>query len=141
MAGIISGPLLMALDGLRVDSPVRVIAVIDDDHRVRKSLHNLLASYGYRAKTYSSADLFLAADGLTRSACIIADIEMRRRQMTGLELLKHVRSSHPEIPVIIITGKPSANSENFYLDKGARGFFRKPLDCQALVTLIDQLLK
>jgi len=130
----------MALDGLRVDSPVRVIAVIDDDHRVRKSLHNLLASYGYRAKTYSSADLFLAADGLTRSACIIVDIEMRRRQMTGLELLKHVRSSHPEIPVIIITGKPSANSENFYLDKGARGFFRKPLDCQALVTLIDQLL-
>jgi FixJ family two-component response regulator len=119
---------------------VRMIAVIDDDHRVRESLHNLLASYGYRAETYSSAELFLASDGLTQSNCIIADIEMRHRQMTGLDLLKHVRGTHHEIPVIIITGKPSAKSEAFYLGKGASGFFRKPLDDQALLTVLNNLL-
>jgi FixJ family two-component response regulator len=37
-------------------------------------------------------------------------------------------------------GRPSAKSEAFYLGKGASGFFRKPLDDQALVTLIDHLL-
>jgi CheY-like chemotaxis protein len=38
-----------------------------------------------------------------------------------------------EVPVVIITGKPSANSKAFYLDKGANGFFRKSIDGQALV--------
>ena len=60
--------------------------------------------------------------------------------MTGLELLNHIKGKRREIPVIIITGKPSARSETFYLDKGANGFFRKPLDGQSLVTLIDHLL-
>ena len=130
----------MAFDGLTVNSSVRMIAVIDDDHRVRESLHNLLASYGYRAETYSSAELFLASDGLAQSNCIIADVEMRHRKMTGLDLLKHVRGTHHEIPVIIITGRPSPKSEAFYLGKGASGFLRKPFDDQALVTLIDHLL-
>src|ERR1700733_16254408 len=96
MAGIIEAP---------ADSHRRVIAVIDDDHRVRESLHNLLASYGYRAETYSSAELFLASDGLAQSNCIIADVEMRHREMTGLELLNYVKGNRREIPVIIITGK------------------------------------
>jgi FixJ family two-component response regulator len=124
----------------QTDSLGRVIAVIDDDHRVRESLHNLLASYGYRAETYSSAELFLASEGIAQSSCIIADVEMLHKQMTGLALLNHVRGSHHEIPVIIITGKPSPKSEAFYLDKGANGFFRKPVDGQALMALIDQLL-
>ena len=123
----------------QTDSLGRVIAVIDDDHRVRESLHNLLASYGYRAETYSSAELFLASEGIAQSSCIIADVQMRKGQMTGLELLERVRSSEPELPVIIITGKPS-RSEAFYLDKGANGFFRKPIDGQALMALIDHLL-
>jgi FixJ family two-component response regulator len=71
----------MDFDGLTVDSSLRMIAVIDDDHRVRESLHNLLASYGYRAETYSSAEVFLASDGLAQSNCIIADVEMRHRQV------------------------------------------------------------
>jgi FixJ family two-component response regulator len=36
----------------------RTIAVIDDDDRVLESLQNLLASCGYKAETYSSAELF-----------------------------------------------------------------------------------
>ena len=121
-------------------SRLRIIAVIDDDDRVRESLHNLLASYGYKAEAFASAELFLASDGLSRSNCIIADIQMGERQMTGLELLERVRSSQPEVPVVIITGKPSSSSEAFYLDKGANGFFRKPIDGQALMALIDRLL-
>ena len=123
---------------IETNSPARSITVIDDDFRVLESLQNLLASCGYKAETYLSADLFLASDGLSQSNCIIADVEMR--QMTGLALLQHLRSRHYEIPVIIITGKPSAHGEAFYLDKGANGFFRKPIDGQALVTLIDNLL-
>src|SRR5580698_4763339 len=111
----------MGLNGPTMHSPMRIIAVIDDDDRVRESLHNLLASYGYNAEAYASAELFLASDGPSRSNCIIADVQLRKRQMTGLELLQRVRSSQPEVPVIVISGKPSSRSEAFYRDKGANG--------------------
>ena len=39
--------------------PTRTIAVIDDDLRVVESLVNLLASYGYKAEGYHSAEQFL----------------------------------------------------------------------------------
>ena len=117
--------------------PARTIAVIDDDDRVLESLQNLLASCGYKAETYSSAELFLTSGALSRTSCIITDVEMRR--MSGLGLLQHVRSRQSDVPVIVITGKPSDNSETFYLDRGANGFFRKPIDGDALLTLINNL--
>jgi hypothetical protein len=42
---------------------------------------------------------------------------------------------------VIITGKPSKNSESFYLEKGAVGFFRKPVDGDALVNLLKVVCK
>ena len=116
---------------------VRTIAVIDDDPRVLESLVNLLASYGYKADSYLSAEQFLGSGGLSRCMCIIADIEMRK--MSGLGLLQHLRSTNCAVPVVIITGKPSETSEAFYLERGAIGFFRKPVDCDALVDLIGSV--
>lgn len=117
---------------------MRSIAVIDDDFRVLESLQNLLASSGYRSETYLSAEDFLESEGPSRSDCIVADVHMPK--INGLELLQRLRNSGCEIPVIVVTGKPSVNSEDYYLGKGANGFFRKPVDGQALVTFIDRLL-
>ena len=115
----------------------RTIAVIDDDPRVLESLLNFLSSCGYDSESYLSAEQFLASGGLSRCMCIIADIEMRK--MSGLGLLQYVRSSNSPVPVVLITGKPSENSESFYLEKGAVGFFLKPVDCDALVELIGSV--
>ncbi|WP_353062589.1 response regulator [Tunturibacter psychrotolerans] len=112
----------------------RTIAVIDDDLRVLESLINLLASSGYIAEGYGSAEEFLESDGLEKSSCVITDVEMR--QMSGLGLLQHINSTGSSFPVIVITGKPSEKSELFYLEKGAVGFFRKPVDGDALINLL-----
>lgn len=120
-----------------MDVQDRMIAVIDDDLRVLESLVNLLTSFGYKPEGYMSAEQFLGAGGLYRSSCIITDIEMR--QMSGLGLLQHVKSSNSTVPVIMITGKRSDKSESFYLEKGAVGFFRKPVDGDALIELIDSV--
>ena len=115
------------------------IAVIDDDSRVLESLINLLTSWGYQAEGYGSAEEFLDSGGLQKSSCVITDVEMR--QMSGLGLLHHINSSKSPLPVVIITGKPSVNSESFYLEKGAVGFFRKPVDGDALVDLLKRVCK
>ncbi len=113
------------------------IAVIDDDPRVLESLVNLLSSFGYRPESYNSAEQFLESGKLSRISCIVTDVEMR--QMSGLGLLQFLKNQNCAVPVIIITGKPSARSEAFYLESGAVGFFRKPIDGDALVELIGSV--
>src|SRR6202023_3334021 len=98
--------------GLPMNVLDRRIAVIDDDHRVLESLVNLLASFGYKAESYKSAEQFLESGTLSRTCCIVTDVEMR--QMSGLGLLQHLKNSNCAVPVIIITGKPSTRSEAFY---------------------------
>ena len=115
----------------------RTIAVIDDDLRVLESLVNLLKSFGYSTEGYNSAERFLDSGTLSRTCCIVTDVEMR--QMSGLGLLQYLKNSDYAVPVIIITGKPSARSEAFYLENGAVGFFRKPVDGDALVELIGSV--
>jgi FixJ family two-component response regulator len=115
----------------------RTIAVIDDDPRVLEALVNLLASFGYAAHSYTSAEQFLGSGTLSETSCIITDVEMR--QMSGLALLQSVKNSNCAVPVIIITGKPAERSAAYYLENGAVGFFRKPLDADALLELIDSV--
>ena len=122
-----------------MSTQARTIAVIDDDLRVIESLINLLASCGYQADGYSSAEHFLDSGGMQKSSCVITDVEMR--QMSGLGLLHRIKSTETPLPVVIITGKPSENSESFYLENGAVGFFRKPVDGDALVDLLERVCK
>jgi len=117
----------------------RSIAVIDDDLRVLESLINLLASCGYKAEGYCSAEEFLESSGLQKNFCVITDVEMG--QMSGLGLLHHITIIESPLPVVIITGKPSEKSQSFYLERGAVGFFRKPVDGDALVDLLNRVCK
>jgi FixJ family two-component response regulator len=57
--------------------------------------------------------------------------------MSGLGLLHHVGSVNSPVPVDH-HGNPE-NSEAFYLELGAIGFFRKPVDGDALVDLIKSI--
>jgi len=40
---------------------------------------------------------------------------------------------------VVRVGKPTENSEAFYLERVAIGFFSKPVDCDALVDLIGSV--
>jgi FixJ family two-component response regulator len=117
--------------------PLRTVAVIDDDRRVLASLANLLASAGYGTRVYESAlDFF--SDGHAGLVCVITDLGMR--PIDGMQVLERVVHSDSTMPVIIISGKPGEYTESYYLRKGAVGFFRKPVDGEALLDLLDSIV-
>jgi DNA-binding response OmpR family regulator len=75
------------------------ILVVDDDEMIRLLYSKELADDGYEVET---ADCGTEALNKTSSAsynCIVLDIEMPDVQ--GLEVLKHIRDTTPETPVII----------------------------------------
>jgi FixJ family two-component response regulator len=117
-----------------VEAP-RWIAIVDDDPSVLKALRRSLRVRAIDAKTYSSAQEFLAAlpDGLPE--CLIVDLQMPG--MTGLELLQLLRRRNIQLPTIIITAHGDSGIRERCESAGAAAFLSKPLQSASLFTAID----
>jgi FixJ family two-component response regulator len=108
-----------------------IVAVVDDDPRVRESLESLIASAGLTACVFARAEDFLRGGDLAAAGCLITDVRMPG--MDGVALQRLVRSLRPELPVIFITAHHDDEVERRALAEGAACFFRKPFDAGELL--------
>ena len=115
-----------------------VVAVVDDDHRTLESLADLLEAAGYDVRLYSSATALCERGGLSEIDCVISDIGMP--DMNGFELRRVVQSERPELPVILITGRPDVRAQYFSIIEHDR-YFEKPFDGQQLLAAIRTALR
>jgi FixJ family two-component response regulator len=81
-----------------------VVAIVDDDESVLKSLQYLLESADYAPRLFSSGSALLDSGCLTEIDCVISDIDMP--EMDGFELLRAIHRARPGLPAILITGYP-----------------------------------
>jgi FixJ family two-component response regulator len=81
-----------------------VVAVVDDDHSVLKSIEYLLESADYVVHVFTSAAALLESEYLQQIDCLISDIDMPTTD--GFELLRRVGEMRPGLPAILITGYP-----------------------------------
>jgi CheY-like chemotaxis protein len=70
---------------------------------------------------------------------VVADLKMPR--MDGLTLLGHLSESYPDIPVIIITGYGTPETERMARAGGAEDFLEKPFMVAKLAHKVCQILK
>ena len=111
------------------------IYVVDDDESVRRALARLLRSADLNAETFSSADEFLNSPMQKEDSCIIIDIRMPGS--TGFDLQQKLATYDIRIPVIVISASDDALIREHARELGAIGFFRKPVDDQALLDAIS----
>lgn len=111
-----------------------VIAIVDDDPSVRRSLHRLLESAGYRGHTFASAEAFLDSLSRSRPACLVLDVHLDG--MNGFELQTCLMEAGAEVPIIFITAHDDAGTRARMEQSGAAGHLRKPFDDAALLDLI-----
>lgn len=115
-----------------------MISIIDDDESVRLAAASLVRSLGFIASAFESAEDFLKSSNLEDTSCLICDIQMPG--MTGIELQDHLIEHGYRIPTILITAFPEERIRKRARETGAIGFFRKPLDSQAMINCIDSVL-
>ncbi len=115
-----------------------VVAVVDDDHRTLESLAELLEAEGYDVRLYSSATTVWTRGGLSEIDCLISDIGMP--EMNGFELRRLALSERPELPVILITGRPELRAQYSSIIVRDR-YFEKPFDGQRLLAAIRTALE
>ena len=68
---------------------------------------------------------------------ILSDINMP--EMTGIELLKAIKSRYPSLKVIMITAYGDENNFNLAKQHGADDYFTKPLEFDLLKSKLDFL--
>src|ERR1700747_2757384 len=86
----------------------QMIFIIDDDPAARDSLRLLLETAGHVVEDFPSAEAFLANRAFTGHDCLILDVYMARG-LSGIELLENLRRGGNSVPVILLTGQPSAS--------------------------------
>lgn len=119
-------------------SPDPVVHVIDDDEAVRRSLDFLLQSASFKTRTYETALAFLNELPDISSGCIVTDVRMP--EMSGVELLRHLRRINLRMPVIIITGHADVPMAVDAMKSGAADFLEKPFDDEVLLVAVRAAL-
>ena len=114
------------------------IYIVDDDASVRRAMERLIRSAGMEVQAFASAQEFLDFEYSNQNACMIVDIKLQG--MNGLELQNELSARGSDLPIIFITGFDSPEIREQAKKAGAAGYFRKPLDDQALLDTIQWAL-
>lgn len=116
----------------------RIIYIVDDDKSVNRAMKRLMLSMDMDVKTFESGLEFLEFEHEDRNACLIVDIKMPG--MSGIELKRELVAKGSGLPVIFVTAFDTEEIRNQAKKAGAAGFFRKPVDDQALLDSIQWAL-
>lgn len=100
------------------------ILVVDDEESIREFLEIMLKKEGYEVTL--AEDGLRAKDLLTKKTfdMVISDLQMPG--MTGLELLKHVKESYPELTFMMITAFGTTENAVEAMKMGAYDYLTKP---------------
>jgi FixJ family two-component response regulator len=116
-----------------------VVAVVDDDPGILRSLEYLLESADYAVRLFTSATTLLDGGCLAEVDCLISDIDMPG--VDGFELLRRVQAARPGLPTILITAYPDTLKRLPSLGKSAPCFFTKPFQASELLAAVSNALR
>ncbi len=117
------------------------ILIVDDHTLVRRGLANLLASCLNDSEITEAGGADEAVDVLKADPPDIALVDVRMPGRDGLELLREIRSSWPQVPVIMLSSYDNGEYVKAALAEGAAGYLLKdttPEDlAQAIVVALS----
>ncbi|HVO59432.1 MAG TPA: response regulator transcription factor [Terriglobales bacterium] len=114
------------------------VFIIDDDASVRHAIQDLVESVGLSAKSFASAQEFLAYERGEAPCCLVLDV--RLPGMSGLDLQRKLSKDAFGIPIIFITAHADIPMTVQAMKSGAVEFLTKPFREQDLVDAIQRSL-
>lgn len=118
---------------------MKPIWIVDDDQSIRWVLEKALSRENIPHKSFSNPNDVLNALEKETPQVLISDIRMPRGN--GLDLLQHVKASHPNLPVIIMTAFSDLDSAVSSFQGGAFEYLTKPFDVEKAVELIHRAVE
>ena len=115
------------------------ILVVDDEVEFAEAFAERLRLRGFTAHTASTGEQALQIIDQGSAKVMVLDLKMPG--MDGLEVLRRVKKSHPEVEVIILSGHGSEIDEAYVRNLGAFAYLRKPADIGDILEAVKKAEK
>jgi two-component system, LuxR family, response regulator FixJ len=115
------------------------VFIVDDDPAILRLISELVASFGMKAQSWTSAEQFLSEFRPAGPGCLVLDVTMPG--MSGLKLQKALSTAGFTLPVIMVTAHGDVRMAVDAMRAGARNFLEKPLRIHELWESIQEALR
>jgi EAL domain-containing protein (putative c-di-GMP-specific phosphodiesterase class I)/ActR/RegA family two-component response regulator len=115
------------------------ILVVDDEPGVRSLYRTVLARHDFPVQLASDGREALERMSSARFGAVVSDVNMPG--CDGLTFLRKVRELDLDVPVILVTGNPTAEAAARAVEYGAFRYLAKPLTPVALVEVISRAVR
>ncbi|HYV09414.1 MAG TPA: sigma-54 dependent transcriptional regulator [Pyrinomonadaceae bacterium] len=119
--------------------PPRKILVVDDEPSVTGSLELILSEGGFEVLTANS--FASSTEILNRTSVDLVITDLRLADASGIDLIKHIKKSTPDVEVILMTGYGSLDITIEAIKAGAYYYLEKPYTADRLFTLVERALQ
>ncbi len=114
------------------------VLVVDDEERIRSSLRGILSDEGFRVLDTGRAPEVMDLIERENPAVVLLDVWMP--DIDGIELLRRIKSEHPAVQVIMISGHANIQNAVAATKLGAADFIQKPFSVTGLLAAIARVL-
>ncbi|MCE5272824.1 response regulator [bacterium] len=113
------------------------IVLIDDDLEFMKIVADTLGLLGYHSLLFQNPRQALETVQQIEIGLVITDFHMQ--EMTALDVIKAIKTHDASIPVIVVTGDLSLETEKASMQRGAYAYIYKPVDFNKLIRLTAKI--
>src|SRR3954469_16487462 len=117
------------------------ILIVDDEADIRELVAGILQDEGYETRTARDSETALNAIGNRRPNLLFLDIWLQGSKLDGLQLLDSVKSEHPDLPVVMISGHGNIETAVSAIKRGAYDFIEKPFKADRLLLVANRALE
>jgi len=114
------------------------ILIVEDDVATVSALRTHLVGVGYDVLTAHDGDVAVRVAHERMPDIVLTDLGLPN--VDGYAVLDELRTTHPEIPVLIMTGSGEIASAVRAMRAGAENYLEKPLDLEALTVTLERVL-
>ena len=115
------------------------VLIVDDENSTRDLCRDVVAESGLRTRTASTTEQ--ALEILEQYPVDIVITDLRVPEMGGIELLKRVRATYAQTPVIVLTQYGTIESAVEATRIGAADYVTKPFHIPELRTKLDRVVR
>ena len=117
------------------------ILIVDDERDIRELIGDILRDEGFETRLAGSSDACMAEINDAVPSLMILDIWLKDSDMDGIDILKHVKREHPDVPIIIISGHGNIEIAVAAIKQGAYDFIEKPFNIDQLMVVIGRAME
>ncbi|MGB8278739.1 MAG: sigma-54 dependent transcriptional regulator [Methylovirgula sp.] len=117
------------------------ILIVDDEADIRDIVSGILSDEGHGTRAAKNSDEALAAMEARRPHLVFLDIWLQGSRLDGLQLLQLIKTNHPVLPVVMISGHGNIETAVSAIKMGAYDFIEKPFKADRLVLVAERALE